>query len=183
MRLLTFVNGGKKCVGAERDGVVIDLSAEMPGTTVKSIIGDGRIDEAERAMAQGATVGAIDDVALDLPIADPMKIFCVGVNYMNRNAEYKDGSEEPPYPSWFMRSPMSFAAHRAEILRPPESEQFDYEGEIVLVIGKSGRRIAQSACEQSGRNRTPHVNQGPATVTLRTPSTHRGRTAYPQAPR
>lgn len=144
MRLLTFLKDGKPCIGAERDGTVLDLSAQLPGTTVKSLIAEGRIGEAERVAADAAPVGAIGDVALDLPVPDPMKIFCVGVNYMNRNAEYKDGSEEPPYPSLFVRNPLSFVPHGADIVRPPESEQFDYEGEIVLVIGKAGRRIAQA---------------------------------------
>lgn len=144
MRLLTFLKDGKPYIGAERDGAVLDLSADLPGMTVKSLIADGRIAEAEQSAANATPIGTIDDVTLDLPIPDPMKIFCVGVNYMNRNAEYKDGSEEPPYPSLFVRNPLSFAAHGADIVRPPESEQFDYEGEIVLVIGQAGRRISQA---------------------------------------
>ena len=63
---------------------------------------------------------------------------------MNRNAEYQDGSKAPEYPSLFMRTPMSFSAHNEDIYIPPESEQFDYEGEIVLVIGQGGRRISQA---------------------------------------
>jgi len=144
MRLLTFLKDGKKYVGAERDGVVVDLSAQLPGITVKSLIETGRIGEAERAIATAAPVGKIGDLTLDLPVPDPMKIFCVGVNYMNRNAEYKDGSEDPPYPSLFVRNPLSFAPHGSHIIRPPESDQFDYEGEIVLVMGQAGRRISQA---------------------------------------
>ena len=59
----------------------------------------------------------------------------------SRNAEYKDGSEPPKYPSVFMRSRESLVGHNQMILDPPESSQLDYEGEIVLIIGKSGRRI------------------------------------------
>ena len=73
---------------------------------------------------------------------DAEKIICVGVNYANRNDEYKDGSDEPKYPSLFLRTPGSLVGHGQPIVRPPESEQLDYEGEIVLVIGKEGRRIA-----------------------------------------
>ena len=62
---------------------------------------------------------------------------------MSRNEEYKDNSAAPEYPSLFMRTPMSFVGHDQPILIPQESEQLDYEGEIVLVIGKSGRRIVQ----------------------------------------
>jgi 5-carboxymethyl-2-hydroxymuconate isomerase len=80
-------------------------------------------------------------VALESPIPFPEKILCIGVNYGDRNAEYKDGSDAAKYPSLFVRSPGSLVGHGANILRPPESEQLDYEAEIVIVIGKAGRRI------------------------------------------
>jgi 2-keto-4-pentenoate hydratase/2-oxohepta-3-ene-1,7-dioic acid hydratase in catechol pathway len=67
------------------------------------------------------------------------------VNYPDRNEEYKDGSERPKYPSIFTRSHTSFSAHDEPILRPPESQQLDYEGEIVIVIGEGGRRIPQAS--------------------------------------
>ena len=65
----------------------------------------------------------------------------MGINYLDRNAENKDGSEQPKYPSVFARFPASFVAHGAPLVRPPETRQFDYEGEMALVIGKRGRRI------------------------------------------
>ena len=69
---------------------------------------------------------------------------CIGINYGNRNAEYKDAEPPPKYPSVFMRTPGSLVGHLEPILRPPESEQLDYEGEIALVIGTEGRRIARA---------------------------------------
>jgi 2-keto-4-pentenoate hydratase/2-oxohepta-3-ene-1,7-dioic acid hydratase in catechol pathway len=75
----------------------------------------------------------------------PGKILCIGINYPDRNAEYKDGIEAPKYPSLFMRTRESLVGHRQPIVRPLESEQLDYEGEIALVIGKAGRRIPASA--------------------------------------
>jgi len=79
------------------------------------------------------------------PLALHGKIFCIGVNYGDRNAEYKDGSDQPKYPSVFMRTPGSLVGDGENILRPPESEQLDYEGEIVVVIGKRGRRIPRES--------------------------------------
>ena len=84
-----------------------------------------------------------EGVRVEPPVALPGKIFCIGVNYRDRNAEYRDASEAPTYPSIFMRTPGSLVGHDEPILRPPESLQLDYEGEIVLVIGKAGRRIPQ----------------------------------------
>jgi len=86
---------------------------------------------------------ALRDVTLLPPVTQPEKIICVGVNYTNRNEEYKDGTERPKYPSLFMRTPGSFVGHGEPLVKPRESDQFDYEGEIVLVIGKAGRRITR----------------------------------------
>jgi len=144
MRLLTFIMDGARRVGVERDGNVIDVSKELPEASVRSLIEAGRLAEIETICETAMPDYTLAELELDIPVPDPQKIFCVGVNYMNRNAEYKDGSEDPPYPSLFVRNALSFAAHGANIIRPPESEQFDYEGEIVLVIGEPGRRISQA---------------------------------------
>jgi 2-keto-4-pentenoate hydratase/2-oxohepta-3-ene-1,7-dioic acid hydratase in catechol pathway len=77
-------------------------------------------------------------------LLQPGKIICVGVNYPERNAEYKDGSDTPKYPSLFVRFPSSFVGHGQPLVRPLESTQFDYEGEIVIVVGKRGRRISEA---------------------------------------
>jgi 2-keto-4-pentenoate hydratase/2-oxohepta-3-ene-1,7-dioic acid hydratase in catechol pathway len=110
---------------------------------------DGR--GAWRASGEGTATGrerarklALAHVELERPLPAPGKIPCVGINYQDRGAEYRDNSEKPKYPSLFVRFPASFVAHGAPLLRPPESAQFDYEGEIVLVIGKAGRRIPRA---------------------------------------
>jgi 2-keto-4-pentenoate hydratase/2-oxohepta-3-ene-1,7-dioic acid hydratase in catechol pathway len=65
------------------------------------------------------------------------------VNYANRDAELTGagGNTEAKYPSMFFKPPNTLVAHNQPILRPPESEQLEYEGEIALIIGKTGRRI------------------------------------------
>jgi 5-carboxymethyl-2-hydroxymuconate isomerase len=68
----------------------------------------------------------------------------VGVNYAERHEEYGDAAPAPAYPSIFVRTPGSFVGHRAPILRPPESREFDYEGEVAVVIGRPGRRLTES---------------------------------------
>jgi 2-keto-4-pentenoate hydratase/2-oxohepta-3-ene-1,7-dioic acid hydratase in catechol pathway len=87
---------------------------------------------------------ALQDVTLDIPLANPEKIICVGVNFPDRNEEYKDGNAAPPNPSLFIRFRRSFTGHNQPLIRPPESAQLDYEGEIAIVIGKSGRRISEA---------------------------------------
>lgn len=141
MRLVTFRTGGGPRVGAVRGEGVADLTARMGATSTRALIAEERLAEAAEIAESADCEIALARVQLDLPILDPAKIFCIGVNYMNRNAEYRDDSETPKYPSLFMRTPLSFVPHGQAIEIPPESEQLDYEGEIVLVIGKPGRRI------------------------------------------
>ena len=74
---------------------------------------------------------------------DVRRILCVGVNFPDRNAEYKDGSELPKYMSLFPRFASGFTGHNSPLIRPPESHQLDYEGEVAIVIGQGGRRIAE----------------------------------------
>jgi 2-keto-4-pentenoate hydratase/2-oxohepta-3-ene-1,7-dioic acid hydratase in catechol pathway len=78
------------------------------------------------------------------PMTHPGKIICVGVNFPDRNEEYKDGNAAPSNPSLFIRFPSSFTGHNQPLIRPPESHQLDYEGEIAIIIGKAGRRIPEA---------------------------------------
>jgi len=82
--------------------------------------------------------------AFDMVLPNAPRILCVGVNFPDRNAEYKDGSAQPKYMSLFPRFASGFTGHDQPLIRPPESAQLDYEGEVAIVIGKPGRRIAQT---------------------------------------
>lgn len=86
----------------------------------------------------------VRDMLFEIPIPSPEKLICVGVNFPDRNAEYDDGQAAPAHPSLFVRFPRSFTGHDRPLIRPPESLQLDYEGEIVLVVGKGGRRILEA---------------------------------------
>jgi len=89
-----------------------------------------------------------DQIEYLSPVTTGEKIICIGVNYAKRNAEYKDGSEAPKYPSVFLRYLDSFVGHSQNVIRPPESNKLDYEGEIVIIIGKGGRRIPKDQAIQ-----------------------------------
>ena len=145
MKFLSFMHDGRPSFGATDGDATADLTDALPGIT------DLRTAIREQALDQLAAVAI--ERGFDLPLAgldyqpvipNPEKIICIGVNYANRNAEYKDGSTLPEYPSVFMRSRESLVGHEQPILDPPESDQLDYEGEIVLVIGKTGRRIPEA---------------------------------------
>ena len=72
----------------------------------------------------------------------PGKIICVGLNYRDHADE--SGMSVPDYPTLFARFASSLIAHGAPIVRPLRFGQLDYEGELVAVIGKGGRRITQA---------------------------------------
>lgn len=142
MKFLSYKHNGKSTWGAATEQGVVDLGAVMGGSLLSAIQGD-QLSEAKQHANKASDFIALDDISFLAPITNPGKIACIGVNYKNRNAEYKDGSADPVFPSLFMRTPDSFTVHKEPLWRPPESDQLDYEGEIVIVIGKEGRRISE----------------------------------------
>lgn len=142
MKLLSFCKDGRDSWGCMVDGGIVDLGKRMGGSLKDAIEGDLLSQAASLIVGLDADYFETDIVYLP-PITNPEKIACIGVNYANRNAEYKDGSEAPKYPSLFIRTPDSLTGHDQPLVRPPESHQLDYEGEIVIVIGKGGRRITE----------------------------------------
>ena len=146
-RLSSFVHQNRRSYGAVVEGGIVDLGAihGAQWATLDDAIAAGALGQLAESAAGRAPDLGLDDVAFDIPVTNPGKIICVGVNYPDRNAEYKDGQELPPYPSIFIRFPESFVGHGQAVVRPPESEKLDYEGELVLVIGREGRRIAEDA--------------------------------------
>jgi len=145
MKLLTFAQNGRTSYGIVTDGGVIDAGARL-GPALPDLRAVLAADALERvaALAADSPDASLDAVRILKPIPCPGKIVCVGVNYRGRNAEYKDGADLPTHPSLFLRLPDSFVAHLEPLVRPPESNQLDYEGEIAIVIGRSGRRIPES---------------------------------------
>ncbi|SFP59887.1 5-carboxymethyl-2-hydroxymuconate isomerase [Variovorax sp. OK605] len=147
MKLISYLHGGAShwgCLTADGNGVV-DLGRRLGAfASVSALLAGGEAALAQaRAAAEGAAADhALADVRFELPIAQPRRVFCIGVNYAHRNAEYKDGSDLPKYPSIFMRVAESFVGHGEALQQPLESTQLDYEGEIAIVIGRRARRVS-----------------------------------------
>lgn len=135
MKIASFRKSETESFGIVTEEGIADLRGQ--GMSLLDVLQRGTL----ASLKPGGTVHRLGDITLLPPVTQPEKIICVGVNYANRNEEYKDGSERPKYPSLFMRTPGSFVGHGVPLVKPRESDQFDYEGEIVLVIGKAGRRI------------------------------------------
>jgi 2-keto-4-pentenoate hydratase/2-oxohepta-3-ene-1,7-dioic acid hydratase in catechol pathway len=146
MKLATFESKGRLSYGVVKNQGIIDAGAHLGNRflDLHSLISAGAIGQMEALAAHAEPDLALKDVHLLKPITHPGKILCIGVNYPERNAEYKDNSTQPKYPSIFIRYPASLVAHEEPIVRPPESKQLDYEGEVAIVIGRAGRRIAEA---------------------------------------
>ena len=142
--LISFIYEGSYRFGSLEGERVTDLSADFAGrfANLSAAANAGALDEL--FMAKGEATLALDEVKLLAPLGAPGKIVCVGVNFPDRNAEYKDGQASQLNPSLFVRFPSGFVGHGDDLVRPPESEQLDYEGEIAIVVGRAGRRIAEA---------------------------------------
>ncbi len=145
-RIATYSAGGKTAYGTVTDKGIVDLSARFGKDypTLREVIAAGALTKLVEEGGRRAPDLGLDAITWLPPIPAPEKIICIGVNYPDRNAEYKDNSDAPKYPSMFMRTPRSFVGHDTPIVRPRASAQLDYEGEVVLVIGKAGRHIKES---------------------------------------
>jgi len=139
--LISFLHNNAPRFGRLDGETVTDLTDAFAGrfTSLSDAANKGAL--ADLYVVEGGTGLAAGDVVLTAPLPAPGKIICVGVNFPDRNAEYKDGQSAPANPSLFIRFPGSFVGHGDDLRRPPESEQLDYEGEIAIVIGTGGRRI------------------------------------------
>jgi 2-keto-4-pentenoate hydratase/2-oxohepta-3-ene-1,7-dioic acid hydratase in catechol pathway len=147
MKLASYKVRGRDSFGAVvgngADLGVVDLKTRLAPqfTSVLDLLREGGLDFAREVVRGVRADFPLREVEFLPPVLTPEKILCIGINYANRNADYGD-AEVPKFPSLFYRAPGSLVGHQGKIVRPKESEQLDYEGEIALVIGRVGRRIS-----------------------------------------
>lgn len=144
MRFLSLTRGAAAGFGALAGDGVIDLSARLGGLDFGEALrvhgADALRDLAARHAADFPLAGADGIEAYRPVVADPRQIFCVGLNYHEHRVEA--GRAETAFPTIFLRLAGSQTGHGQPLVIPRESERFDYEGEIAIVIGRGGRRIA-----------------------------------------
>jgi acylpyruvate hydrolase len=147
MRFVTFKSNGVRGTG------VVDAAGAMRGLLAGDKKFPGSLDQlvAGGVQALGAAgkdlaTGTLFDpqqVELLPPLMASAKIICIGLNY---SAHADEGGFQPPdYPAVFTRFNSSLIGHRAPLVRPKVSDKFDYEGELVVVIGRGGRAISKDA--------------------------------------
>ncbi|HEX2544135.1 MAG TPA: fumarylacetoacetate hydrolase family protein [Ramlibacter sp.] len=145
MRLIAFLNDkGEAALGARTDGdQLLDLTAAGAPATLDAVLRQGEAGfQALRSALERATVRRpLAGLHWLPPVQQPEKAFAIGLNYSDHAAESK--FDVPKYPVVFQRYPSSWVAHGEPLVRPRVSTQFDYEAELVAVIGKAGRYITR----------------------------------------
>ncbi|MBC8741796.1 fumarylacetoacetate hydrolase family protein [Paraburkholderia sp. UCT31] len=144
MKLASFSTHLGSSFGIVRDETVFDLGKRLGGryADLKALIAADAFREAAQATDGRQGDYPLSEVTLLPVIPNPEQIFCVGLNYADHVKE--TNRETTEHPVIFMRVPASQVGHGQPMLRPPESQKFDYEGEIAVVIGRGGRRIAEA---------------------------------------
>ncbi len=143
MSLVSFERQGRRSYGIAVDGGVREASRELRTryTDLRSLIAAGACRELSEDTG-GSEFGA--EAVRFLPvIPNPDKILCVGVNYLPHIREM--GRQVPEHPVVFVRFPGSLTGHRQPIVRPVVSEQFDFEGELAVVIGRRARHVSRES--------------------------------------
>lgn len=142
MKLASFTGNYGRGYGIVTPAGIVDLSRRFPRyLSLKSFL--EHADAIDSAMLCADTVDyALDEVIFLPVIPDPQKILCVGMNYQAKREEFNEDSAAP---TLFVRFADSQTGHRCPLIKPRLSEEFDYEGELAVIIGKAGRHIPASA--------------------------------------
>jgi 2-keto-4-pentenoate hydratase/2-oxohepta-3-ene-1,7-dioic acid hydratase in catechol pathway len=145
MRFVSFEIAGQQSYGLWKDEghwIQVPQAFQVEFPDLKSVIAANKLDECEALIRQSGKAVTASQAHLLPVIPNPGKIFCIGLNYKSHVAETKRADSE--YPAIFTRFADSLTAHNAPLPRPKETQRFDFEGELAVIIGKGGRNITQA---------------------------------------
>lgn len=141
MKLLSYKIAGRQSYGVLKDDGIIDLKARLEQPTLRAAIAADLLDSIPGKIKGLPCDYTLSDVELTVPVPDAGKIICIGRNYRGHVVE--GGEILPKTPSTFIRVHSSFVAPGRAMMRPRLSDKFDYEGELALVIGRTGKHIGR----------------------------------------
>ncbi|GID03002.1 fumarylacetoacetate hydrolase family protein [Pseudomonas sp. 008] len=144
MRFVHFVEGTSKGLGVEQAGTLRGLTEKdhgYPGSLLDLLNAGADALKAAHDRLSDARLIDLSKVRYLPPIERPGKIVCVGLNYAEHTKE--SPYEQPSYPSFFPRFASTLVGHGEPIIRPRVSEELDFEGELVVIIGTGGRHISK----------------------------------------
>src|SRR5580698_1373539 len=138
MKLASYMTSdGRAAFGAVKDDGVVTMSARLGRvTSLKEALAAGLLPQMAELAGKSAPDHKLADIKFLPVIPDPELIACAGVNYRSHATE--TGRDIPKQPSMFIRRPNTLVGHDGEMIRPTVSTQFDFEGELTVVIGRGG---------------------------------------------
>jgi 2-keto-4-pentenoate hydratase/2-oxohepta-3-ene-1,7-dioic acid hydratase in catechol pathway len=139
MKLLSFRADGKEFFGAVSGDGVVTLNKRIGQPNLRAALEAGKMEAMRKAASEAKPDRELADIKFRPVIPRPEKILCAGINYRSHAAE--TGRELPMQPSMFVRFADTLVEHDGEMIRPAVSDNFDFEGELALVIGKRCRHI------------------------------------------
>ena len=147
MKIVGFEQGRDLRLGVVEGDQVIDLQAVDPKipSDLAVVLANGalkQLGDVARSAPASARI-PLKDLKFALPVARPGKIVCLGLNYLEHVKEGKYADNIPKFPTIFMRCTTSLAPHLSPLIRPLVSETFDYEAELVAVIGKRAKHVTK----------------------------------------
>ena len=143
MRLLSFSVEGRETFGILKNDSVIDAGKRLQSDfhSLRDVLSAGAVNLL-RGMTEIQPDFELSEIEFLPVIPDPAaKFLCVGVNYMPHIREM--GRERPDFPVIFTRFADSLVGHAAAMIRPNASEQFDFEGELAVIIGRRARHVSR----------------------------------------
>lgn len=144
MKLVTYRHAERVTYGAVTGEGVIDLGRVFGDAlpTLHAVLAAGALEDVESSVQKVDVDCQVDEIEFLPPIPDPEKIVCVGLNYATHVAETGRGDSD--YPVLFPRYANTQVGHGQPMVKPRESDAFDYEGELAVIVGKAGRRIPEA---------------------------------------
>ena len=141
MKLASYLYQGRKSYGIATDKGMIDLGRHLGKRypDLKALLAGNALSQAQELAALPADLDFTDITFLPV-IQNPEKILCVGMNYAEKRKEF---DQHNPAPTLFVRFADSQTGHASPIIKPNRSVEFDYEGELAVVIGSAGENIAR----------------------------------------
>jgi 2-keto-4-pentenoate hydratase/2-oxohepta-3-ene-1,7-dioic acid hydratase in catechol pathway len=140
MKLASYRLNNKDSYGVVVGDGIVDLGKRLPYADLRALLEADGLSKATDAAKEKADVKVSDVTFLPL-IGNPGKIICVGLNYKAHREE--TGRKPTDNPALFVRFPDSQTAHGDVMVKPSNSVEFDYEGELAVIIGKTGRHVAE----------------------------------------
>jgi 2-keto-4-pentenoate hydratase/2-oxohepta-3-ene-1,7-dioic acid hydratase in catechol pathway len=142
MKLASYLADGRAAFGVVTGDGVITMNQRLGGraASLKEALAAGLIPQIAELAATAKPDHKLADIKFLPAIPDPELIACAGINYRSHASE--TGREVPKQPSMFIRRANTLTGHDGEMIRPSVSTNFDFEGELAVVIGRGGRHIA-----------------------------------------